>query len=244
MAHDTPCRIRLWRRSADEHVLLLVLHHIIADFWSLEVFVHELGLLYAATQTTVAAGDLPPASLLLEERQTLPPPGQPYTAYVHWQQQMLAGPDGARHQAYWQQQLAAPLPVLNLPTDRPRPPLQTWHGTAACQFLSATLTQALKTVSQAHDTTLYTTLLSAFYVLLYRYTGQADILVGSPMACRRQAAWSGVLGYFANPVVLRAQLTGTQSCSALIHQVRQTVLGAFEHQHYPFPWLVENLQVA
>ncbi|MGE3536498.1 MAG: amino acid adenylation domain-containing protein [Candidatus Tectimicrobiota bacterium] len=223
-------RVYLLRRAPQEHVLLLVMHHIITDFWSFEVLVHELGLLYSAQQRGVSA--------------ILPTLAQQYTDYVAWQRHLLTQPSGEAAATYWEQQLAGHSPVLQLPTDYPRPALRSWHGDAVTGRLSVHLTQQLKRLSQACGSTLYTTLLSVFALLLHRYTGQEDLLIGSPMACRSQTGWAGVLGYFANTVVLRTRLEGNPAFCTLLAQVQQTVLAALEHQHYPFPVLVERLQPA
>jgi natural product biosynthesis luciferase-like monooxygenase protein len=132
--------------------------------------------------------------------------------------------------------------ILNLPADRPRPPVQTYRGAAHRLTLDRALTQKLKRLSTANGATLYMTLLAAFQVLLYRYTGQTDLLVGSPTAGRGRQAWSGLVGYFVNPLVLRADLSGNPTFTAFLEQVRQTVLAAFEHQAYAFPLLAERLQ--
>jgi amino acid adenylation domain-containing protein len=229
LEHGPLFRVHLYSRSSHEHVLLLVMHHMIVDFWSLAVLVHELGILYQA--------------LISGTEPVLPPLSSTYIDYVRWQTERLNSPAGAQLWAYWQQQLAGELPTLNLPTDRPRPPVQTYAGASQSRRLSAPLTQQLKALSQAQDTTLYTTLLTAFYVLLYRYTGQEDLLVGSPMAGRSRAELARLVGYVVNPVALRAHLAGNSTFTALLAQVRQTVLEAFEHQDYPFALLVERLRV-
>src|SRR6185369_5087044 len=149
---------------------------------------------------------------------------------------------GGRLWEYWQKQLAGELPVLNLPNDRPRPPVQTYHGASRSFKLSADLTERLNTLSRGHGVTLFMTLLAAFQLLLSRYTGQEDILVGSPTTGRTKPELAGLIGYFVNPVVLRADLSGELTFETLLSQVRQTVLAAFEHQEYPFNLLVERLQ--
>ncbi|MBR8835868.1 MAG: amino acid adenylation domain-containing protein [Stigonema ocellatum SAG 48.90 = DSM 106950] len=214
--------------SPQEHTLLLVVHHIIADFWSGAVLIHELGILYQMHKAGTKA-TLSPLALL-------------YTDYVRTSAAMLASPEGERLWAYWQKQLAGELPVLNLPTDRPRPPIQTYRGASQPLKLSANLTQRLKTLSHAHRATLYMTLLAAFQVLLYRYTGQEDLLVGSPTIGRSRADLAGVVGYFVNPVVCRGNLSGNPTFEAFLSQVRSSVLDALAHQDYPFPQLVEQLQ--
>ncbi|GET41100.1 amino acid adenylation [Microseira wollei NIES-4236] len=220
-------RVNLFVCSPQEHILLLVVHHIIADFWSLAAIAQELGILYQAEKNKTEVN--------------LPEQTVQYTDYVSWQKEMLAGEEGERLWKYWQKQLAGELPVLNLPTDRQRPPVQSYRGAAYSFKLSSELTQQLKTLSRTKGTTLYMTLLAAFQVLLYRYTGQEDILVGSPTAGRSRAQLAGIVGYFVNPVVLRSNLSGNPTFEAFLDKLRQTVLDAFEHQDYPFGLLVERI---
>ncbi|NMG08551.1 non-ribosomal peptide synthetase [Brasilonema sp. UFV-L1] len=215
-------------RLLQEHTLLLVVHHIIADFWSGAVLMHELGILYQAHK----AGT----------KTILNPLVLRYTDYVRTEAAMLASKQSERLWEYWRKQLAGELPVLNLPTDRPRPLVQTYTGASQSFRLNAEITQRLKTLSHAHGATLYMTMLAAFQVLLYRYTGQEDLLVGSPTTGRSRADLAGVVGYFVNPVVLRADLSGNPTFEAFLSQVRSTVLDAFAHQDYPFARLVEQLQ--
>jgi amino acid adenylation domain-containing protein len=221
-------RVSLFSRARREYVVLLALHHIVADFWSLAALTHDLGQFYHAS----TAGT-PPA---------LPPLALAYTDYVRWQTGLLAGPEGERLWSYWQRQLDGDLPVLNLPTDRPPPPIQSFQGDTHSFRLSTELTAALNALSREHSTTLYMTLLAAFQTLLYRYTEQKDILVGSPTAGRARPEFAGLVGYFVNPIALRTDFSGDPPFTALLHQVRQTVLAAFEHQDYPFALLVERLQ--
>jgi amino acid adenylation domain-containing protein len=220
-------RVSLFRRSPQEHILLLVVHHIVADFWSIAVLIQELGILYQAQKAGVLA--------------SLKPVKLQYTDYVHWQKAMLASQVGKDLLSYWQKQLAGELPVLNLPTDKPRPPIKSDRGASIPFRFSPDLTQRLKTLSHTYGTTLYMTLLAAFQVLLYRYTGQEDILVGSPTTGRSRAEMDGIVGYLVNPVVLRANLAGNPTFAEFIQQVRSTVLDAFQHQDYPFAQLVEQL---
>ncbi|MUG96207.1 amino acid adenylation domain-containing protein [Scytonema sp. UIC 10036] len=221
-------RVNLFARSSQEHILLLAIHHIISDIWSLAVFVEELGILYQAEKN----GILVSLPMLMPQ----------YGDRARWQADMLASPQGDRHWAYWQQQLARELPILNLQTDRPRPPVQTYRGATVPFKLNAELTQRLKALSRVQGATLYMTLLAAYQMLLSRYTGQKDILVGSPTTGRSRADLAGLVGYFVNPVVLRAHLSGKMSFEAFLGQVKQTVLNAFEHQDYPFALLVKRLQ--
>ncbi len=221
-------RVSLFTRSATDHILMLAIHHIASDFWSLLVLLDELRVLYPAQR----AG--PQASL--------PPLAVSYADYVRWQSEMLAGTQGERLWAYWQKQLAGELPVLNLPTDRSRPSVQTYRGASYGFKLTDELTQRLKSLAQAEKSTLYTTLLAAFQVLLCRYTSQEDILVGSPTYGRTRREFAEIVGYFVNLVVLRADLSGNPTFKTFLSQVRQTVLSAIAHQDYPFPLLVERLQ--
>ncbi|GAB1543387.1 hypothetical protein NUACC21_60610 [Scytonema sp. NUACC21] len=220
-------RVNLFTTREGEYVLLLTVHHIASDFWSLEVLINELCLLYFIEKAGVLAS-LP--SLTLQ-----------YTDYVRWQSQMLAGSEGERLWSYWQKQLSGVLSVLDLPTDRPRPPVQTYRGASHSFKLNEELTQNLAELAKAEGATLFMSLLAAFQVLLYRYTNQEDILVGSPTTGRSRNEFAGIVGYFANPVVLRANLSQNPSFKEFLSQVRSTVLGAIAHQDYPFPLLVERL---
>jgi amino acid adenylation domain-containing protein len=223
-------RVELFTRAEDDHILLLTIHHIACDGWSLWMLLDELRVLYAAErQGTVAS---------------LPAPDRSYKDYVRWQHQMLASPRGERLWAYWQRQLAGELPVLDLPTDRPRPPVQTYKGASHPFKLPAALTERLRRLSHAGQTTLYTTLVAAFQVLLHRYTGQEDILLGAPTAGRSHADFAEMVGDVTNPVVLRGSFAGNPSFKAFLAQVRQTVLDALAHEDFPFGLLVERLQVA
>ncbi len=228
LERDSALRIEVFTRSDQEHVILLAAHHIIVDFWSLAVLAQEVGVLYSAEKAGTQV--------------QLPPLQSEYSDYVEWQAEMLNGPEGELHWAYWQKQLGGELPSLDLPADRPRPPAQTFRGASQTIKLSAKLTDKLKSLSKAEDATLYMSLVAAFQVLLHRYTGQEDILIGSPTAGRVWRRHAGVIGYFVNPVVLRSDLSGAPTFKAFLAQVRQTALNALEHQSYPFSMLVERLQ--
>jgi amino acid adenylation domain-containing protein len=221
-------RVHLFTRANDEHILLLALHHIVTDFWSLTNLFGELALLYRAACASAPAA--------------LPPLDLQYSDYVRWQAQMLSGPEGQALWAYWQERLAGELPVLSLPTDAPRPPIQTYRGAQVAAVLDAELTRRIEAFSDEQGVTLFTTLLAAFQVLLHRYTGQDDILVGSPTAGRSRAGFAELSGYFVNPVVLRADLSGSPTFAEFLAQVRQCVLDALQHQDFPFATLVERLR--
>lgn len=211
-----------------EHVICLTTHHIIADLWSLSLLMRELTSLY------VAGGQ--------GQAQSLPVSAYEYRDYVKWQRTMLAGPEGESLRSYWKDELAGELPVLNLPADHPRPAIQTYRGTSKFFKLGPELSQAIGNFSTSNGATVYTTLLAAFQALLYRYSGQEDILVGSPAAARNRAEWANVFGYFVNPLVLRARINDRLTFAGLLLNTRQTVLDALEHQDYPFFNLVEQLQ--
>jgi hypothetical protein len=221
-------RVTLFTRSPREHILLLVVHHIVIDFWSLAILLEELGVLYLAESAGV--------------KEPLPRLDLQYTDYVRWQAEMLAGLEGERLWAYWQGQLGGQLPVLRLPTDRPRPAIPTYQGASHDFTLDAELSAGLKALANAHGATLYMVLLAAFQVLLSYHTGQEDLLVGSPMVGRSRAEFEGIVGLFTNPVALRANLSGNQTVRAFLDQVRRTVLSALEHQDFPTVLLVERLR--
>jgi len=227
LRHAPLLRVHVWTRPGGEHVLLLTLHHVVTDFWSLAVLADELGTLYTAARSGTPV--------------TLPP--LPLTPSDHARQQhaVLASETSAPGWSFWEKQLAGKLPVLELPTDKPRPPTQTFRGASRGLRLGQALTERLRDVARAHDTTLYTVLVAAFHALLHRHTGQDDLIVGSPTSGRTRAGLAGVVGYFANPVPLRARFTPDLTFSGLISQMRATVLGALEHQDIPFPALVERL---
>jgi amino acid adenylation domain-containing protein len=228
LEHGPLLRVHLFERSRQEHVLLVVIHHIATDFWSQARLLGELGALYQAERRGEPAA--------------LPAPALSYADFARWEAAMLAGERGKRLRAYWTERLAGELPLLDLPTDRPRPPVQTSGGATERLRLDAGLLERLAGLSRAHGATLFMTLLAAFEALLYRYSGQADLPVGVPTAGRGRAGFADTVGYFVNPVVLRGDLQGNPPFDGFLEQVRQAVLGAFEHQDYPFPVLVEELQ--
>jgi natural product biosynthesis luciferase-like monooxygenase protein/FkbM family methyltransferase len=222
-------RVSLLKRKADEHVLLFVAHHMIADFWSMALLINELGTIYEA-QVKNSNASLPPLSLT-------------YLDYSRGQAELLAGSEGERLWSYWQKQLSGAPPVLDLSTSRPRPAVQTYTGAGERFHLDKGLAAKLKQFAQDHNSTVFTSLLTAFQILLYRYTGQNDFLIGSPTSGRSAAAFRSVAGYFVNPIALRARVSPEMSLESLHHEVRQTVLEAMNHGDYPFGALVERLQV-
>ncbi|MFZ5515898.1 MAG: amino acid adenylation domain-containing protein [Candidatus Zhuqueibacterota bacterium] len=221
-------RIHLFSRSEKEHVLLQTIHHIVADLWSQAIIANEVSLLYSALLMEEQVADLPALAIQ-------------YSDYVRWQSEMLAGDEGERLWNYWKEKLAGQLPVLNVPTDRPRPVVQTFHGKSKTIFLESGLTQRLKQISEETGSTLYMTLLAAFNVLLHRYTGQDDLIVGTPTTGRSHNELAPMVGYFVNPLPLRSDLSGNPRFTDFLAQVRKTVVDAIDHQSYPLGLLVEKL---
>ncbi len=221
-------RARLLRLGAEEHVLVLVLHHIVADEWSLGVVFRELAALYEAhlAGTPITLSGLPIQ----------------YADYAVWQRQWLQGARLERELSYWREQLRGAPAVLELPTDHPRPPVQTFRGAKQGLVLSQALTQGLRAVGRSERATLFMTLLAACKALLARYAGQEDIVVGSPIAGRTRTETEGLIGFFVNTLALRTDLSGDPTFRQLLGRVRETALGAYDHQDLPFERLVEELQ--
>ncbi|MEO0489403.1 MAG: amino acid adenylation domain-containing protein, partial [Cyanobacteria bacterium J06659_2] len=228
LAQGPLLRTRLLRLDACTHVLCVCLHHIIADGWALGIFIRELTALYDALQ---AGRPSPLAPLTVQ-----------YVDYGLWQRQRLQGDKGDRHLQYWQQQLQDAPTLLALPTDYPRPPVQSLNGARHPIKLGQPLTQAVKHLGQAAGATVFMTILAAFKVLLYRYTHQQDLLVGTPVANRNQVATEGLIGVLVNTLAIRTQLQAEESFQTLLQQVRDRVIEANTHQDLPFEKLVEVLQ--
>lgn len=221
-------RVSLIRLAAREYILLVNMHHIISDAWSMSVLWQEVALLYNAF---TAQKSSPLAELPIQ-----------YADFAHWQRQWLRGNVLTSQLNYWKQQLAGAPQVLELPTDRPRPATQTFRGAFKTVSLPDTLIETLRVLSRQQGVTLFMTLLAAFKVLLYRYTGQTDILVGTPIANRHWLAVENLLGTFVNTLVMRTNLAGNPAFSVLLERVRQVALAAYAHQDLPFEQLVEALQ--
>jgi amino acid adenylation domain-containing protein len=230
-------RVLLARLAPDHHALLVTLHHIIADGWSLGIFVRELTALYAAALHSRDHGNGSQSAA-----SPLPPLPIQYADYARWQRDRLQGTLLETQLDYWRQQLGPPLPVLELPSDRPRPAAQSFNGARLPLALSQGLTDALQTLSRREGATLFMTLLAAFQVLLHRYTGQHDILVGSPIAGRTRAETEHLIGMFVNTLVLRSNFADNPTFQETLRRVRSTALGAYAHQELPFEKLVEVLQ--
>ncbi|MGV0624314.1 amino acid adenylation domain-containing protein [Mycolicibacter minnesotensis] len=223
-------RVTLLERAVagepSDYVLLLTVHHIAVDFWSIDVILDELRALYAAQHGA-------PEPEATADR---------YVDYAAQQSRMLSGPEGERLWEYWQQVLSGELPTLSLPTDRPRPAIQTYDGALHRFSIDPQVTAGVKQVARTVGATPYMTLLAAYAVLLQRYSGQDDLVIGSPFACRDRAGLMGLVGYVTNPLPLRVDVRDNPSFAALLGQVKDTVLGAIGHQEYPLPLLVERLR--
>ncbi|HSE17005.1 MAG TPA: amino acid adenylation domain-containing protein [Pyrinomonadaceae bacterium] len=220
-------RVSLLRVSDQEHLLTIVMHHIICDAWSLGLLVREISLLYRAYLT----GERP-------ELEELP---VQYADYALWQRDWLQGAVLERQLDYWKQQLDGSRAVLELPSDRPRPAIQSYRGARVRQEIPAAVTSELQRMSREEGATLFMLLLAGFEVLLYRYTAKEDICVGTPIAGRNRFETESVVGLFVNTLVMRVDLSGEPSFSELVGRVRDVVIGAFSNQDVPFEKLVEEL---
>jgi amino acid adenylation domain-containing protein len=220
-------RVKLLKLKTQEHLLLFNMHHIISDGWSISVMVRQWAERYEAYRKN-RAPELPARSIQ-------------YTDYAAWQRNWLKGELLERQLSYWKEQLAGAPALLELPTDYPRPAVMSYQGAQLQTRLPAGLTQRLKSFSLSNGVTLYMSLLTAFQILLSRYSGQTDILVGSPIANRTHRQTEDLIGFFVNTLVLRTPVLGTVPVSQLLKQVRQTALQAYAHQDIPFEYLVEQL---
>jgi amino acid adenylation domain-containing protein len=228
LAHGPLVRTTVLRLGEREHVLLVMTHHVASDGWSVGVFMGEIVTLYEA----FSAG------------RPSPLPGLPvqYADFAVWQRQWLQGEVLEAQFAYWKGQLGGEAPVLELPTDRPRPPVQTFNGAIEPFVLPPILTKSLRALSQQEKVTLFMTLLAAFDTLLQCYTGEDDIVVGTPIANRNRREIEGLIGFFVNTLVLRTDLSGNPTFRELLGRVREVTLEAYAHQDLPFEMLVEELQ--
>ena len=219
-------RVRLIKVAPDDHVLLITIHHIIADGWSMGILLRELTLL----------------SMPAQHQQPLPELPVQYADYATWQRTWLQGDTLKQQLDFWRQQLAGAPALLNVPTDYPRPRIQQFAGAQHSFTLQPGLTTALRTLAQHEQVTVYMLLLSAFQCLLYRYSGQTDILVGSPIAHRTRPELEPLIGLFTNTLVMRTTITGNPTFRDLLHQVRTMTLRVYDHQALPFEKLVDELQ--
>lgn len=223
-------RVLLFRLSDTEHVLTFVLHHIVSDMWSLLICVAEFTALY---KSELEGG---PSSLT--------PLKTDYADFVQWQLEQTTGKTGDRLWNYWKNELAGNLPSLDLPTDRPRPPMQTFRGDLEYVTVGPETTAKLRELSKQQRSTMFMTLMAAYHVWLYRHSRQEDLLVGTATAGRSRREFMNLVGDFVNPVVIRGDVSGNPTFNAFLAQIRRKILGAFDNQDFPLPLLVEKLAPA
>jgi amino acid adenylation domain-containing protein len=228
LSEALPIRVRLARIGHAQHLLILTLHQIVFDSQSVAIFFGELWSAYESIRNS-------------KEPQLAALPVQ-YADFANWQRQRVSGETFQSHRAYWVQRLSGVLPVLNLPTDKPRPPAQGFDGSRLPLLLPETLQLKLKALSRANGVSLFVTLLAVFKTLLYRYTAQEDLIVGCPVLNRQLPEVEDLLGSFVNTVVLRTNYSGSPTFRETLYRVRETCVGAFAHQDFPFEKLVEELQ--
>ena len=224
---DPPIRAQLIKLTVTEHLLQVTFHHIASDGWSLTVFAKELSKFYTAA--------------VHNQPITLPELPVQYADFAVWQRNWLQGKTLETQLGYWKHKLQE-IPQLQLPTDHPRPAVETFRGAGKSINLSASLTSKLEQLTQQHGLTLFMTLLAGFKVLLYRYSGQESIAVGSPIANRNRSEIEGLIGFFVNSLVLYTDLQGEPSFTEVLNRVRQTTLEAYGHQDLPLEKLIEELQ--
>ncbi|MFS8071589.1 MAG: non-ribosomal peptide synthetase, partial [Byssovorax sp.] len=230
LARGPLLRARLIRLAAEDHFLLLTMHHVVSDAWTRGIMSHEIRAIYEAFRRS--------------EPSPLPELPIQYADFAEWQRGWLQGEVLDQQLAYWKQKLeGAPL-ALELPTDRPRPSAQTFHGASRGLALAKETTKALTDLARKEGVTLYMALLTALDLLLYRYTGQPDVVVGTSIAGRTQAETERLVGFFVNALVLRTTIDEDATLRSLLQQVRETCLGAYAHQDMPFERLVHELALA
>ena len=221
-------RIDLFKRSGDDQVLLVTIHHIAADGWSIFLLLDDLRRLYPAESNGGAAPPPRPACDVLQ--------------YTRWQEAILAGPKGQEHEAYWLSKLAGVPTPLNIPTDRPRPVSSSERGASLTIDLGNDLSDAVRALAAREGATPFVVLLTAYQILLHRYTGQHEVIVGSPAYGRDRPEFANVVGLFINMIPLKATFSDDPPFRELLARMRQTVVEGIQHQDYPFPLLVEKLQ--
>jgi len=227
LLHGPLFRATLLKLDAEEHRLLVTVHHIVSDGWSTGMLLRELETLYAA----FASGRPSPLPAL---------PIQ-YGDFAVWQRERLQGDLLTTQLTYWKRQLEGAPPVLDLPADRPRPDIKTFRGASYVMEIPGELTERLKALGRREHATPFMTLITAFHTLLHRYTGQTDLVVGTPIANRARVETEGLIGLFANTLVMRADLSGNPSFRDAVRRMRTTALDAYAHQDLPFERLVEEL---
>jgi hypothetical protein len=221
-------RVHLWRVAEDEHILLVCEHHIAADAWSTSILFHEIAALYSAFREG-APSPLPPLPLQ-------------YADFAVWHRRELETPELRAQVDYWRRQLEGAPAIVTLPLDRPRPTTRTFRGAYTDFALPNQTREALRRTAHEHGATLFMVLLAAFKTVLFRWTGQEDLVVGTPVAGRPRRELESLIGFFLNTLVLRTRLDGDPSFVGLLGQVRETALGAYANQDVPFDLLVDTLQ--
>ena len=217
-------RVALVRHEATRHDLIIVAHHIVCDGWSFGLLMRDLEAAYRGASVAASADD------------------PDYADYAAWEAGWLTSPEAMRQLAYWRERLAGPLPVLQLPSDRPRPALQTFAGANESQPLPASLVGAIDAACRDRSVTPFMVTLAGFVALLHRYTGAEDVIVGTPVANRRHPETASMVGFFVNTLPIRVAVTGDVTFDALLTRVRDAALAAFDHQELPFERLVEEVQ--
>jgi amino acid adenylation domain-containing protein len=234
LEQDSVLRVNLFSRSAEEHILMLTMHHIAGDMWSFDLLLSEFQTLYLREIEQISQEQTETVDYLSEKKS--------YADFVHWQSEILSSSQGEKLWQYWQEQLAGELPILNLLPDKPRPAVQTYQGASYIVKLDEQLTEKLNHLAVASKTSLYQILLTAFYIQLYRYTNQTDILISSPMRGRRGGNFEEIVGYFVNLTVLRVSVQENATFQEFLAQISKTVKKAQYHQDYPFSLLAQKLQ--
>ncbi|HWM91854.1 MAG TPA: amino acid adenylation domain-containing protein [Thermoanaerobaculia bacterium] len=236
LARGPLIRTTLLRLAPEEHVLLITQHHIVSDGWSMGLFVRELAALYRA----FCQGE--PSPVDPDGRSPLAPLPFQYADFARWQRDWLRGEVLARQLSYWKERLDGAPALLELPTDRPRPSVQTFRGADRTLTIPAGLARGLEELSRQQGVSLFMTLLAAFQLLLSRYTGREDVVAGTPIANRNRYETEGLVGFFVNTLVLRTDLSGDPDLPELLRRVRDVSLDAYAHQDVPFEKLVEELR--
>jgi hypothetical protein len=217
-----------YNMNVEDHVLLLVMHHIISDGWSISVLVNELAALYNSFSTG-APSKFP--NLPIQ-----------YANYAQWQRTWLTGEVFDVQLDYWKKQLEGAPPILEVPTDRPRPSIQSFRGSLEHFIVAEDVVRGLRELCKQEGATMFMVLLAAFQTLLHRYAGQDVIVVGTPIAGRNRQELEGLIGFFINTLVMRADFHDDLRFRQLLAQVKETALSAYAHQDFPFDKLVEELQ--
>lgn len=228
ITRDLLVRATLVRASDDDHTLILLSHHIASDGWSRGVLFREMSAAYAAR---VAGTSVEFAPLPIQ-----------YGDFAAWQREAVNGPALEEHLVFWRQRLAAPLPVLDLPTDFPRPTTQGFEGSRRGMMLPSVLVKQLRELGMDHGATIYMVLLAAYQTVLHRYSGQDDILTGSPIAGRNRSETEGLIGYFANILAMRTSFAGNPTFGQLLERIAENAMDAYEHEDVPFEKLVLDLR--